>query len=59
MDRFFQSNAGYILNDLHTWGWMVLLVGVMELAAAYSIFQGGEFGAGSGLWRPASTPCRH
>lgn len=46
---FFQSNAGYIISDLHTWGWIVLLVGVMELAAAYSIFQGGEFGRWFGI----------
>ena len=46
---FFHSNAAYLASDLHTWGWIVLIVGVLELAAAYSIFQGGEFGRWFGI----------
>jgi hypothetical protein len=46
---FFGANAGYVASDLHTWGWIVLIVGVLELAAAYSIFQGGEFGRWFGI----------
>jgi hypothetical protein len=46
---FFQSSAVYIVSDLHTWGWIVLIVGALQLAAAYSIFQGGEFGRWFGI----------
>ena len=47
---FFTASAGYILSDLHTWGWIVLLIGVLELAAAYSIFAGGEYGRRFGIF---------
>ena len=46
---FFQSNATYMASDLRTWGWIVLIVGVLELTAAYSIFRGGEFGRWFGI----------
>lgn len=42
--RFFRESTGYILSDLHTWGWIVLLLGILELIAAWSIWNGGEFG---------------
>ena len=45
----FQSSAAYVASDLHTLGWIVLIVGMLELAAAYSIFRGGEFGRWFGI----------
>jgi hypothetical protein len=45
----FQSSAAYLASDLHTWGWIVVIVGMLELAAAYSIFRGGEFGRWFGI----------
>ena len=45
----FQPSAGYLATGLDTWGWMVVIVGVLELAAAYSIFRGGEFGRWFGI----------
>jgi hypothetical protein len=47
---FFTASAGYILSDLHTWGWIVLIIGVVELAAAYSIWTGGEYGRWFGIF---------
>lgn len=46
---FFTHNATYILSGLKTWGWVVLLIGVLQLFAAFSIFSGGEFGRWFGI----------
>jgi hypothetical protein len=46
--RSFQA-SGYVVTDLHTWGWIVLFVGVLELVAAWSIWTGGEFGRYFGI----------
>jgi hypothetical protein len=45
----FQSAAAPVPTGLQTWGWIVGIVGVLELAAAYSIFRGGEFGRWFGI----------
>ena len=47
--KFFTQNATYILSDLNTWGWIVLIIGVLELFAAYSISTGGQYGRWLGI----------
>ncbi len=47
--KFFTQNATYILSGLNTWGWIVLIIGVLELFAAYSISVGGQYGQWSGI----------
>ena len=47
---FFVPHAGYIVSNLHTWGWISVAVGVLELAAATSIWSGGEFGRWFGIF---------
>jgi hypothetical protein len=41
---FFTANAHYVFSSLKTWGWITLIVGVVELFASASLFQGGGFG---------------
>ena len=47
--RIFTGNATYILSNLNTWGWIMLLLGVVQLLAAYSIWRGGEIGRWFGI----------
>jgi hypothetical protein len=48
--RFFVSDANYILGSLHTWGWVTLILGVLQGFAAFSLAQGGGFGRWFGLF---------
>ena len=48
--RFFTENVDFIISSLNTWGWVHLIVGVLELVAAFSLFSGGEFGRWFGIF---------
>jgi hypothetical protein len=47
--KFFIEDEKFILSDLNTWGWIVLIIGVLQLFAAFSIWAGGEYGRWIGL----------
>ena len=47
---FFVHNTKYILSNLNTWGWVTLIIGVIQLVAAFSIWSGGEFGRWIGIF---------
>jgi len=46
---FFVANTQYILSDLRTWGWVLLIIGVLQLFAAFSVWRGGSFGRWFGI----------
>jgi hypothetical protein len=46
---FFFNDAKFIFSDLNTWGWIVLVLGVLQVFAAFSIWQGGSYGRWFGI----------
>ena len=42
--KFFVHNTHYVFSDLKTWGWVTLILGVLEGLASMSLFAGGAFG---------------
>jgi hypothetical protein len=43
--NFYTANGThYIFGTLHTWGWVTLIIGAIQLIAAISLFGGGGFG---------------
>jgi hypothetical protein len=46
---FFVNDTKYILSDLNTWGWVMLILGALQLGAAFSIWNGNVFGVWVGI----------
>jgi hypothetical protein len=47
---FFTDEGRYVIfDDLNVWGWIMLIVGAVQLFAAFSIWNGGEFGRFIGI----------
>lgn len=41
---FFVHNTHYTFGTLHSWGWVTLILGILELVASFSLFSAGTFG---------------
>jgi len=48
--KFFIADQKFIISSLHTWGWVTLLIGVIQLFAAFSLYSGGGFGRWIGIF---------
>lgn len=46
---FFVEDTRFILGGLNSIGWVVLIVGIIQLIGGFSIFAGGEFGRWVGM----------
>jgi hypothetical protein len=42
--KFFINDSKYILSNLNTWGWITLIIGVIQLFAAFSLWSGNLYG---------------
>lgn len=47
--KFFTENVTLIATDLNTYGWVILVIGVVQLTAAGSLFVGGGWGRFVGI----------
>ncbi|MGO9750918.1 MAG: hypothetical protein ACLP8S_23920 [Solirubrobacteraceae bacterium] len=45
----FFNNTQYVFSSLHTWGWITIIVGVIQLGAGFSLIAGGGFGLVIGI----------
>jgi hypothetical protein len=45
----FFDNTQYVFSSLHTWGWITIIVGVIQLGAGFSLMGGGGFGRVIGI----------
>jgi hypothetical protein len=41
---FFINDTNYIISNLSTWGWITLILGVLQLFAAFSLWSGNLYG---------------
>jgi hypothetical protein len=42
--RFFVHDTSFVFGNLKSWGWVTLILGILEILAALSLFGGGAFG---------------
>jgi hypothetical protein len=47
--NWLESNSAYVFSNLKTWGWIVTIVGVLQLTAAFSVWAGNEYGRWVGM----------
>jgi len=47
--HFFHGTQ-YVFSSLHTWGWITIAVGVIQLVAGVSLMAGGAFGRVIGIF---------
>ena len=46
---FYIGDARYILSDLNTWGWIVLVIGIVQAVAAFGIWAGSQLARWTGV----------
>jgi hypothetical protein len=47
--NFWVGENHFVLGNLHTWGWITVIIGVIELFAGFSLFTGGTYGRVIGI----------
>ena len=48
--HFYVNDTGYLVSSLHTWGWITIILGVIELTASFSLLGGGAYGRMVGIF---------
>src|SRR6195952_6089636 len=46
---FFNHQTVYVIFDLGFWGWVTLIIGLVQLTGGYSLFRRGGYGRGIGV----------
>jgi hypothetical protein len=42
--NFYSHNTQYVFSSLHTWGWITVILGVVQLTGGFSLLGGGVWG---------------
>jgi len=45
----YTANANYVFSDLRTWGWIITVIGGLQLLAAFAIFTGSQLARWFGI----------
>ena len=48
--KFFVNDTTYLFSKLHTWGWVTLILGIVQIIAGASVIRGGLFGRFFGIF---------
>lgn len=46
---FWVGNTQFVFSSLHTWGWITIILGVIQLTGSFSLLGGGVYGRLVGL----------
>jgi hypothetical protein len=47
--KFFVANTHYVIGDLNTWGWVILVLGAVQVLTAFGLFARNGFARGVGI----------
>jgi hypothetical protein len=47
--HFYIEGTRFVFSSLHTWGWVTIILGVIQLTAALSLFAGNAYGRVIGI----------
>ncbi len=47
--KIYVANATYVFSNLHTWGWIMMTLGVLAVVAAFAVFAGSELARWYGI----------
>jgi hypothetical protein len=47
--RVYAADTVFVFSDLNTWGWIVMILGLIQLVATYAVVGGSEFGRWLGI----------
>src|ERR1700685_2068858 len=42
--KFFVDDTQFVFSSLHTWGWITIILGIIQLTASISLFGGNAYG---------------
>jgi hypothetical protein len=46
---FYAAGERFVFSSLHTWGWITIILGVIEITASLSLFAGNTYGRVVGI----------
>ena len=47
--RVYVHNASYVFSDLRTWGWIITILGVLQVMASFALFSGSQIARWFGI----------
>jgi hypothetical protein len=47
--KFYVAGERYVFSGLHTWGWITIILAIIQLTAAFSLFAGNLYGRVIGI----------